>query len=184
MVKIMKKVKSPQGRRVFTVAMIIICGYILQGSIFPYLALANIKPNILIIITASFGFMRGSKEGMFVGFFTGLLLDIQFGEILGFYAMLYLVLGYVNGLFEQVYYRNETKLPLFLIGGSSFIYGLLIYFLRFVLRGEFNFFFYLQNIIIPELIYTVVVSLVLYRIILYLNERLETEEKRSAGKLV
>ena len=180
----MKRAKFPRRRRVILVAIIIIVGYILQGSIFPYLALANIKPNILIIITASFGFMRGSKEGMFVGFFAGILMDIQFGEILGFYAILYLVIGYLNGLFEQVYYKNETKLPLFLIGGSSLIYGLLIYFLRFVLRGEFNFFFYLQNIILPELIYTVVVSLVLYRIILHLNERLETEEKGSAGKLV
>ena len=180
----MKRVKFPKRRRVFTVAIIILCGYILQGSIFPYLTLANIKPNILMIITASFGFMRGSKEGMFVGFFSGVLLDIQFSEVLGFYAIIYLVLGYVNGLFEQVYYKNETKLPLFLIGGSSLLYGLLIYVLRFVLRGEFNFFFYLQNIILPELIYTVAVSLILYRIILRVNERLETEEKRSAGKLV
>jgi len=180
----MKKVKLPTRRRVLAVAIIILCGYILQGSIFPYLAFANIKPNILIIITASFGFMRGSKDGMFVGFFAGILLDIQFGEILGFYAILYLVLGYLNGLFEQVYYKNEIRLPLFLIGGSSITLGLLIYFLRFVLRGEFNLFFYLQNIILPELIYTVVISLVLYRIILRVNERLEAEEKRSAGNLV
>ena len=45
----------------------------------------------MLIITASFGFMRGPREGMFVGFASGLLIDIQHGDMIGFYALIYLL---------------------------------------------------------------------------------------------
>ena len=59
--------------------------------------------------------------------FAGLITDIQFGTILGFYALLYLVIGFVNGLFEQLYFDEDIKLPLFLISVSEFLYGIIIY---------------------------------------------------------
>ena len=127
----------------------------LQCTLFPNLTLASIKPNILIILTASYGFMRGPRDGMLVGFFSGLLMDIQFGNILGFYALIYLLAGYVNGLFEQMYYDDDIKLPLALVGATEFIYGLIIYLLMFMLRSEFDFLHYLRHIIIPELIYKI-----------------------------
>ena len=48
------------------------------------------------------------------------MIDIQFGTIIGFYALIYLVIGFVNGLFEQMYFDEDIKLPLFLISVSEF----------------------------------------------------------------
>lgn len=177
----MKKMKA---KRIGVTAVIVIVCYLLQCTLFPHLTLASIKPNIMIIITAAFGFMRGPKEGMLVGFFSGLMIDIQFGTILGFYALIYLLTGYANSLFQQVYYDEDIKLPLVLIAASDFLYGLVIYLLMFMLRSEFNFIYYLSHNIIPELIYTIVIALGLYPLILFLNHKLEAEEKRSASKFV
>ncbi|EOS41198.1 rod shape-determining protein MreD [Lachnospiraceae bacterium] len=176
--------KGIKIKRVIVTALTVCFCYMLQCTLFPNLALASIKPNILIILTASYGFMRGPRDGMLVGFFSGLLTDIQFGNILGFYALIYLFAGYVNGLFEQMYYDDDVKLPLALVGATEFIYGLIVYLLMFMLRSEFDFLHYLRHIIIPELIYTIVVTLGLYPLILFINRRLEAEEKRSAGKFV
>lgn len=175
----MKNVKVK--RVVLTVLFVLIC-YMLQCTVLPKLALASVKPNLMVIVTAAFGFMRGTKEGMLIGFFSGLLMDIQFGSILGIYALLYLLIGYVNGMFEQMYYDEDIKLPLILTAASEFVYGLIVYVLMFLLRSEFNFLHYLSHIIIPELIYTIVVTLGLYPLMLFVNQRLETEEKRSASK--
>ena len=98
--------------------------------------------------------------------------------------LIYLMIGYVNGLFSETYFDEDIKLPLLLIAGSEFVYGLLIYFLMFMLRGEFDFVYYLMHVIIPELIYTVGVTLILYQLILWINQKLEAEEKRSASKFV
>ena len=165
-------------------AIVLFVFYLLQCTLFPRLTLASVKPNLMLILTASCGFMRGPKDGMLVGFFSGLLMDIQFGNILGFYALLYLLAGYVNGLFEQMYYAEDIKLPLALTGATEFIYGVVIYLLMFLLRSEFDFLHYLRHITIPELIYTIVVTLGAYPLLLFINHRLEAEEKRSAGKFV
>lgn len=176
--------KGIKIKRVLITALVLLVCYMLQCTLFPRLALASVKPNIMIILTASYGFMRGPRDGMLVGFFSGLLMDIQFGDILGFYALIYLAAGYINGLFEQMYYDEDIKLSLALVGATEFIYGLVIYLLMFMLRSEFDFLHYLRHIIIPELIYTIVVTLGLYPLILFINHRLDAEEKRSAGKFV
>lgn len=176
--------KLMKAKRIAVTAVILIVCYLLQCTLFPHLALASVKPNLMLIITAAFGFMRSSKEGMFVGFFSGILMDIQFGNILGFYALIYLLIGFINGLFQQVYYDEDIKLPLALIAASEFLYGMVIYLLMFMLRSEFHFIYYLSHNIIPELIYTIVVALGIYPLILYFNRKLEAEEKRSASKFV
>ena len=88
--------KLMKFKRVAVTVLIVLAAYLLQCTLFNHLELAGIKPNLILIVTASFGFMRGQKEGMLVGFFAGLITDIQFGTILGFYALLYLVIGFVS----------------------------------------------------------------------------------------
>lgn len=176
--------KKPKVKRIISTVLFVLICYILQCTLFSKLALGSVKPNLMIIVTASFGFMRGTKEGMLIGFFSGLLKDIQFGNIIGLYALMYMLAGYVNGLFEQMYYDEDIKLPLILTAASEFVYGLAVYILMFLLRSEFNFLYYLSHIIIPELIYTIVVTLGLYPLILFMNQRLKAEEKRSANKFV
>ena len=176
--------KAVKIRRIVVTAVIILVAYLLQCSVFPALEIAGVKPNLMLIVTASFGFMRGPREGMFVGFASGLLIDIQHGDMIGFYALIYLAAGFVNGLFEQIYFDEDIKLPLFLIAGTDLVYGLGVYFLTFLLRSDFNFMYYLNRIIIPETIYTIAITLIVYPLLLFINHKLETEEKRSASKFV
>ena len=128
--------------------------------------------------------MRGKKEGMVVGFISGLLVDIMFSDLIGFYALIYMVLGYANGFFRKIFYDDDIKLPLILISASDFIYGNIVCIFMFVMRSKFHYFYYLKSVIIPELIYTILVTIILYQIILFVNKKLEAEEKRSASKFV
>ena len=60
-------------RKVIVTLFVVLC-FILQCSVFNSLALGGIIPNLMIILTSSFGFMRGEKEGLLIGFFSGLFL--------------------------------------------------------------------------------------------------------------
>lgn len=62
--------------------------------------------------------------------------------------------------------------------------GLTVYVAQFLLMGRVDFFFYLKRIIIPEMIYTVLVTLVLYRVFLFLNKKIEKTAKRSVDSFV
>ena len=162
-------------RKICVAILIIVC-FLLQSTVFRSLAFAGIVPNLLIILTASFGFMRGENEGLLIGFFSGLLCDIFFGDVLGFYALIMMYIGYLNGKFHRIFYPEDIKLPLGLIIISDISYSMTCYVLLFLLRGKFNFPFYFTNLILPEAVYTILVTCILYPVILKLNDRLEAFE--------
>lgn len=170
-------------RAVVSAALIIVC-FVLQCTVFKGLSFGGIVPNLLIVLTASFGFMRGEKTGLLFGFFCGLLSDIFFGSVLGMYAMIYMYIGYANGKFSRIFYPEDIKLPLVLILVSDLAYGLLCYITLFLMRGRFHVSYYLLHIILPEMVYTILVTLLLYPVILWINKKLEEIEQRSARKFV
>ncbi len=169
-------------KRKIIIAVIIIVCFLLQCTVFKSLEIASISPNLLIVVTASFGFMRGQKEGLFVGFFCGLLLDLLSGSALGFYALIYMFAGFINGFFKRIFFPDEIRLPVILIALSDFGCNLVIYFILFWFRGRFAFGYYLVHIIFPELIYTMIVAILLYFILLKINQKLEEIERRSETK--
>ena len=81
--------------RKFVVTLFILICFVLQSTVFDALSFAGIIPNLMIILTASFGFMRGEREGLIIGFACGFLSDIFFGNFLGFYAILLMYIGYL-----------------------------------------------------------------------------------------
>ena len=159
-------------RKIVIALMIIVC-FLLQSTLFQSLSLASISPNLLIILTSAYGFMKGKKEGMAVGFFCGLLEDIFFGRLLGMHALIYMYIGYANGYFNQIFYGEDIKLPMALISASELAYGLGTYLIMFLMRSRFDFFYYLKRIILPELLYTIIVTLFVYRIIYMIDQKLE-----------
>ncbi|WMC92762.1 rod shape-determining protein MreD [Kineothrix sp. MB12-C1] len=171
-------------KRVVVVTFLIFICFLLQCTVFQALAFGGIVPNLLIVLTASFGFMRGERSGLLIGFLSGLFIDIFFGDVIGFYALLYMYIGYTNGKFNRIFYPEDIKLPIVLIIGSDLFYGLVCYLLLFLMRARFNIVHYFRHIILPEIVYTIVITIFLYPIILWINRKLENSEKRGAKKFV
>ena len=168
-------------KRILITIIMIIAAYVLQCTVCKSIALASISPNVLIIITAAIALMHGQIEGMITGFFTGLLVDIQFGTILGLYALIYMLAGFVCGIFAKYYTKDNIKLPVLVIAVTEFSYGIIICIFMFILRSEFHFVYYLIHNIIPETVYTVVAAVPVYLLLLYIDQKIEIAEKRSAS---
>lgn len=144
---------------------------ILQTTLVSYIQIASIRPNLAVILTASFALMCGKTTGMTVGFFTGILLDFFGGGIIGFYALIYMVIGYCAGYTYRIFYDDDIKTPLLLIGICDLAYGICQYVTTFLIRGRINVFFYLKRIIIPEMIYTAIFAVFLYQLNYYINRK-------------
>ena len=159
------------------ITILIMSCFLLQTTLFQGLAFGGIVPNLLIVLTSAFGFMRGEKEGLIIGFICGLLCDICYGDIVGTQALIMMYIGFLNGKFSGIFYPEDIKLPMALIVISNLSCGVINYILLFLLRGRLNFSYYFQNIILPEVVYTTVITLILYPIILKLDMHLESREK-------
>ena len=160
-------------KRSITIGIIIVVCFLLQSTVFHFLELAGVVPNLLLIFTMSFGLMRGRREGLLVGFFSGLLIDIFFGSILGPYAFIYMTLGYGNGFFHRIYYVEDVLLPMTMITLNDLIYNVIVYIVFFLMRNRLDFPTYFMDVVLPEMIYTILITLFFYKILARINLRLK-----------
>ncbi len=157
----------------------LIISFLLQSTLFSTFSVAGIVPNLMIIVVASIGFLVGRKYGLLVGFAAGLLMDVFFGSLVGIYALFYMYMGYLNGLFKKILFPNDFKLPIMLIVGSNLIYGHCCYIVFFLLRGDFNYLYYLRKIIIPETAYTTLMACILYPVIQFTFRKIAAHEEKA-----
>lgn len=160
-------------KRCITIGIIIIICFLCQTTVFHFIELSGVVPNLLLIVTMSFGLMRGRREGLLVGFFSGLLVDMFFGTVMGPYAFIYMTLGYINGFFHRIYYVEDVLLPMIMIMLNDFTYNIIVYIAFFMLRNKLNFLDYLGKIILPEMIYTILITLFFYKLLVRINLRLK-----------
>lgn len=171
-------------RRALGYLLLILGAFFLQNNVFAASSLILTVPNIMLILVFSFGFIRGSSEGMTIGFFCGLLADVFFSETLGFSALIYTVLGYGIGLLGQLYYTDFVDMPLLLCLISDLTYHLGIFAFAFLIRGQRDFGSYFLSIIMPELFYTAVMTLILYPLFRKVNAMIEKWELRRTKSFV
>lgn len=164
-------------KRKITMAVLVLVSIILQSTVCQMISIASIKPNLLIILTVSFALMRGRKTGMLTGFCCGLLTDIFFESIIGFNAIIYMWVGYISGYFYRIFYDDDIKTPLFLISVGDVVYGIIQYGFRFLLRGRIHFFYYLGRVILPEMFYTLILTIICYRVLYAINQKLSLSDK-------
>lgn len=176
------EIKAQIKNTLVLLAGIYVC-YILQTSIFSHFKLAGVAPNILLILVSAIGFMKGSTKGLLCGFLCGLLLDGVFCFYTGTMAAIYMIVGYINGLFKRMFFSDDLKLPMGLIAMSDIIYGCIVYFILFLFRQRYDFEFYFFSIMIPEMLYTVIVGVFVYFVILKVDSFLnDSDFKRKMVK--
>lgn len=149
---------------------IIVC-FLLQCTVMNLISIGSVTPNLLVVLCVSMGLMRGRKSGLWVGFFSGLLIDLFFGSVFGFYALIYMYIGYLSGYAHRIYYDDDVKVPMALAACADVLYNFAVYGLQFLLRGRLGIGTYLYRIIIPEMFYTVFVTLIVYRLFRHINYR-------------
>lgn len=166
-------------KRVFTLGILIIICFVLQTALFPYIEIAGTAPDLMLILTVSFGLMRGRKEGMLVGFFCGFLYDLYFGYAIGPFMILYMILGYCNGFFHRLYLVEDVLLPMLIILIDDLFFNFATYIIFFLLRNRLEFSTYLKDIILPEMIYTTLITLFIFKFFVFVNKTLKRLEKAN-----
>lgn len=160
--------------------------FLLQFTLIEKIQIGNAVPNICLILIVSIAYFNGSSYGAVFGFIIGLLYDIFFGTFLGFYSLLYVLIGYLIGFFNKTFFdlNFDLKLPAIFICVSGFIYNLVTYVCFYLLNGDLNFKYYLINLIIPEIIYTLVVGIIIYRLLFLIDQKLSLDERKADGYFV
>ena len=89
-------------RRITMIVLIIFC-FLLQTTLLQTFSIESVSPNLPVILTVSFALMRGKREGMFTGVLFGILMDVFYGQVLGFHILLLTIMGYLNGYCYSIF---------------------------------------------------------------------------------
>lgn len=171
-------------RRIIVTILIAITCFVLQGTLFKTFSFGNVSPNLVLVFVVSFALMRGKKTGIVSGFCLGILSDIFLMPVIGFYALLFMYIGYFAGSFNKVFFKEDVKLPIALIAGSDILYGFACYCFMFLLRGRLNIGYYFVNVCIPECIFTMVITVIFYPLFLMVDHLLLKGERKQERKFV
>ncbi len=171
-------------RRLIFNFIFVLLSFIAQTTIFRVIDFGGVTPNLLIIFTTSTAFIKGDRPGLLVGFFSGLLVDIFFGNYIGFFALIYMYIGFIVGKLHDVFFTQNLAIPIFIISFSDFVFGFICYVLMFLFRTKFDIGYYMNSIIIPELVYTTLIAIFYYPLILWINNSIDEREQRGAKKFV
>lgn len=161
--------------RIFLSFFSLATAFLIQTSVFPLIPFLSASPNLLLVLTFSYGFLHGSTIGMLYGFFAGLMMDMFYSGPFGFYSLIFLIIGYVNGYFRRLYYGEYLTLPVLICVGSELLYHLYIYVFRFLVRGKLDIPYYFFHIVFPSTVFSIIFTLILYRFFFSANERLKEE---------
>ena len=169
-------------KRTGVTCVLILVFYLLQTVVLDKIPFLSGAPNLLLVLTFSVGLLRGRGEGMATGFFCGLLLDIFSGGVLCFYALIYMYIGYLNGILTNVFVHETIILPMLVCLVSELLYQAYQYIFGFFIQNKLQFVAYFKQIVMPELVLTVTAALLGYYVILQINQALERAEQKGAKR--
>lgn len=172
-------------RRSIVNILMIITAFVLQTSVFPFLPFLVVSPNLMLIVIFTIGFVYGEGEGVLYGILAGLLMDVFYSGPFGYFTLIFGWIGFMNGFFSRFYYDEYLFLPILICGVNEIIYNLLLFVVRYLIRGKTDFGYYLKSIILPEIMLTIIFAIILYKPVCLLNAKMKKiDETRKGNKIV
>ena len=162
--------------RIITMVLIVVVNYVLQTTLLPHVAILGVTPDTALVLIVSYAILRGDIEGAMFGLFAGLVQDVSGGTVVGVFALLGFLTGYVCGKPFRDFFKENYFLPFFVVVGASLLHQFAFYVTTIMFTGQLDFFHYVRTIILPGTIYTASLSIPIYIVLHFANTLVERHE--------
>lgn len=98
-----------------------------QNSLAFFMSIASVKPDFVLVLVALMGLVYGSKIGLLVGFFSGLIIDLSGMGVFGFHTFCFTIIGVLAGSTQKSVFEDNFLLPVIVVFFSTFIMQILWY---------------------------------------------------------
>ena len=151
--------------------------YFLQENFFTWFTIAGIMPNLFIVYVLFIGLFSGRNKGVIYGVFIGVILDIVVGSRIGIYTFTLAGVGFVSGMFAKNFSKDSQITILLMVAGLTFSYELICYILRFFIVSTSLELLLFLRIIIVEIVYNVLLTIIFYPLLKKFGYFIEREYK-------
>ena len=89
-----------------------------------------------------------------------------------------MIIGYLNGAFHKEFLMEDVLMPVIIIIVDEIVFNFVIYVAAFLLRNRTHMFYYMTHIVLPQMLFTALATIIIYRFYVFLNKFL----KKRAGE--
>lgn len=101
--------------------------YFLQLNFFSWFDIANVKPNLFVVLILFIGLFANKKVAAFFGFFMGIYLDVLTSKQVGISAIMFAFIGYICGFLDKSFSKESKITIILMVLGSTLIYEIVVF---------------------------------------------------------
>ena len=101
------------------VALVVVVALVLQVCLFAQFSFDGARPDVLVLLAVTAGFVAGPEKGAIVGFSAGLAFDVVLATPFGLSALVYTLVGYSVGVLGANVVRAAWWISPLLVGVAS-----------------------------------------------------------------
>lgn len=160
-----------------TLVVISIIIYYLQSNFFTWFNIAGIKPNLFVILALFIGLFANRTMGTIYSIVIGLILDFLIGNKVGINAISLGIVGFLAGVFDKNFSKDSRMTIMIMVAGSTLLFETLRYVLNYMFLSTSIEIFSFIIILIVEIIYNIIITIILYPLMQKFGYYIEDEYK-------
>lgn len=160
---------------VLTIAIFIL--YFLQVNFFSWFTIAGIKPNLFVIFILFIGLFGNRSMGIIYGAVCGLLLDLIMEQKVGVNMIGLAFIGMISILFDKNFSKDSRMTIMLMVLSTTIIFEVVSYIMNYMLYSINVEIFKFIEILIVEVIYNVIITIIIYPVIQRCGYYIENEYK-------
>lgn len=151
--------------------------YFLQANFFKWFTIAGIKPNLFVIYILFIGLFGNKSMGIVYGAVWGIFLDLLFGERVGINLFGLTLIGIIAAIFDKNFSKDSRITIMFMVFGSTIIFEMITYVMNYFLYSANIEMLKFIEILIIEVIYNILITIIVYPLIQKFGYYIENEYK-------
>lgn len=141
---------------------LIFISYFLQSNFFNWFTIAGISPNLFVILIVFIGLFGNKFMGISYGILLGFFLDYLFRSKVGISAIALGLVGVFAKIFDKNFSKDSRITIMLMISALTIFYEVFSYVASYIIFSTNLEFLYFIRILIVEVIYNVILTVILY----------------------
>lgn len=151
--------------------LIVFINIILQVSLYNFIAIFDVIPNIALVLVVIFSLTTNDVMGGCIGLLTGLMYDVLIMDVIGINTLIYFVIGVTLGNLNSEINKENKLIYILLTAVASIFYHFATFIILFFLKVDIKSITLIYDKIIIQIILNCVFCLILYKLIDFIFNR-------------
>lgn len=151
--------------------------YFLQSNFFNWFTIVGIMPNLFIILILFIGLFGNRVMSIVYSTVIGIILDLLFEQSIGVNLIGFVLIGTIATIFDKNFSKDSRVTIMFMVFGSTILFEITTYLMNYILNSVNIEIFKFITILIVEVIYNIIITIIIYPILQKFGYYIENEYK-------